>query len=99
MEDFSLAVLHVFLEVIGCGFRDAEIFHGIGHLDTHLFTDSEEMVNGVAGSENNGRIIKDVDPVFPELFRWNSLYIDKFPENNVNIELFYQIIVRRFFKI
>jgi hypothetical protein len=97
VKDFPFPVLNIFLKVISRGFGDAEILHGVGHLDAHFFANPEKMINGVAGCKNDRGIIKDVYPVFPEFLGWNTFDLDELPENNINIELFCQICIRRFF--
>lgn len=76
MEDFSFPELNIFLKIIGSGLRNAEILHGFGHFYPHFLTDPEKMINSILGSKDYGGIIQDVDPVFPEFFCRDPLYLD-----------------------
>ena len=52
MENLPFPVDHVFLEVEGRGFAQAEILHGIRDFKPHFLRNSEEMVHGIAGSHD-----------------------------------------------
>ena len=66
-EDLALAVHDVLLEVHRDHLGRAEILHRLGDLAPELLRQGEERVDGVAGGENDGGIIEDVDPLGPEL--------------------------------
>lgn len=91
MKNFSFPVLNVFLKIISCRFRNAEILHGIWHFDTHFFTNPEEMINRVARCKNNGSVIKDINPVPAELFSSYTFKLYKGTEINIYVKLFCQI--------
>ena len=93
VKNFPFPVLNIFLEIISRGFGDAEILHGIGHLDTHFFTYSEKMINRVAGCKNNRGVVGDVDPVFPEFFGRYTFNSYELMEYNIDIELLCQISI------
>ena len=46
-EHLSLAILRVFLNVERDAFGDAEVFHGLGDGEAHVFCYHEEVVDGV----------------------------------------------------
>ena len=58
-KDLTFAVLHILLNVKGDGLRHAEIFHCFGHSHAQFSAQSEEVINSVARSEYNSRMIKD----------------------------------------
>jgi hypothetical protein len=94
MKYFPLPVLDIFLQVIGCGFRDAEIFHAIRDFNPHLFANPEKMIYCITGSKDYGRAIQDIYSVLTKFFCRYTFYLEEFPERNVYIELFNQVPVR-----
>ena len=66
VEDLALAVHDMLLEVHRNDLGRAEILHRLGNLAPEFLRQGEERVDGVAGGEDDGGVIKDVDPLRPE---------------------------------
>ena len=94
-EHLALAVLHVFLDVEGDRFGDAEILHGLRDGDTQLAAQVEEVVNGVAGGEHNGSVVQDGHLLLSELFSRNALNFDERAEDYLYPILARNIVIWR----
>ena len=57
-EYLTLAILYIFLNVQGNGFRDAEVLHVFRDGHTHLLAEMKEMVDGMTRSKYNGCMLK-----------------------------------------
>lgn len=88
------AVDNIFLQVVCNRLGNAEILHGIGHLDPEFLTQPEIMINGGTAGKNYGRMRKNINPVLPEIFRSHSFNMNKRPEINTKFVLFCQVAVR-----
>ena len=76
-KDLTLTVLHILLNVKGDGLRHAEIFHCFGHSHAQFSAQSEEVINSVARSEYNSRMIKDSHLLCTELLGAQAFHFDK----------------------
>lgn len=80
MKNFPFPVDDVFLQIEGRGFRNTEIFQGIGYGDPEFLGNPEKMVNSRATVKQDGRIILQVDPGLPEFPGRNPFHLDERPE-------------------
>ena len=74
-ENFTFAVNYVLLQIVGHQFGGAEIFHGLGDLETELFCKFEVSVYGMARRENNGSIVREIDSLVAELAGTERFYL------------------------
>lgn len=87
VEYLSLSELNIFLQVIGRGFRNTEIFHCFRHFDPHLLAHPEIMVNGIARRKYDRGKLLEVYLILPEILGRDSFYSKKLPECDVDVEL------------
>ena len=92
-EDLALAVDDMFLEIHRHGFRGAEVLHGLGDLETHLLAQLEVGVDGVAGREDDGGIVGEVDVLCAEFPGRERLDQEKRMEIELCAEFFLQDLV------
>ena len=95
-ENLAFAVNDIFLEVIGDGFRCAEIFHCHRNGDSHLFAEMEKMVDGAAGGEDNRGEIRNVYLLLAEFLGRQSFNFDKLTEYKLYIVFAGNVVVGRF---
>ena len=95
-EYLALAVLNVLLYIEGYLLWDEEVLHVFRDAYTQVFAQREEIVNGMPGIEDNGRIVEDVDVLCPKFFFRVPFYMDEWPEFEFNIIFCFQIKVRGF---
>ena len=94
MKDFTFSELNIFLQVIGSGFRDAEVLHGLRDLYPHLFAHSEIVVNCISRSEDDSRIVKNVYFILAKVFCRYPVNLEKFAESYVDIEFSCNLTIR-----
>ena len=73
----------------------AEIFHRLGNLAPEFLRQGEERVDGVAGGEDDGGVIEDVDPLGPEFPGGERLDQEERMELELHPVLFRHGLVRR----
>ena len=86
-KDLALAVLDVFLDIAGHGFRNAEVFHVFGKRYAHFLAKREEIVDGVAGIEDDGRVVEDLYLLSAKLLGGKTFYLDEGVEGELDIVL------------
>src|SRR5690554_1930118 len=59
-KDFPLSVENEFLKVERYGFRNAEVFHILGHLNLKFLANAKKMVNGTSTTENHCGILSNI---------------------------------------
>lgn len=94
MKNFAFAIDHVLLQIICSGLADAEILHGIRHLKPHLFCKAEEMVHGVARSQDDSGVFTEINALLPEFLTVNAFHVNEGPKINGQLVLLRQIEVR-----
>lgn len=67
VEDLSLPVNDVFLEIKSNILRDTEIFHCIRNNDAQLVADPEEMIYPGFACKDYGSKIQNIDFLVPEI--------------------------------
>jgi hypothetical protein len=97
VENFSLSVDDIFLQVNCDGFRRAEILHGIRYLDPEFIADPEKVVDRDTAVEHNCRKIKQIDPGGPEFLARNALDTDKLEKIQINLVFFSYLEIWGFF--
>ena len=94
-EHLTLAVLNIFLDIEGYRFGDAEILHILRDNNAHLLAQIEEVVDGMARCENDGRVVEDGYLLRPEFPRRKTFYFDERTEYYLYAVFFLNIEVRR----
>ena len=88
VEYLTLSVLDIFLQIKCCGFRNTKILHCIRNLNSHILTNSEEMVNSITARENDGSMLEDVNPLFPEILSFYTFNLNELVKINLQIVFF-----------
>ena len=73
VENLTLAIHNMLLQIHGHGLSSAEILHRLRNLHPQLLTELEKRVDCVAGRKSNGGIIRDINPLRTELQRSQRL--------------------------
>ena len=95
VEHLALAVLHVTLEIESCRLVDAEILQCFGNSITHFLGHSEEMVDGVTASEDDGSVFRKLDMFLAEFACRDCVKFDELFESNVHAILLRHVGKRR----
>src|SRR5690606_23169699 len=90
-----LAVNDVLLEVIGNGFRDAEILHALGHGDPQLLAHAEEVIDRVTACEDDRRMVQYGNTFLTELLTVHALDLDERSEFQFQLVLLGKLEVGR----
>ena len=90
---FTFAIDDVLLQIEGDGFCRAEIFHRFGYVDAQFLAQTEEMVYGCTGGENDRRIFGNRDFLLPELFGCKTLHLDERTKDDIYSIFFGNIVV------
>ena len=96
-EHFALAILHIFLNIVWDSFRNTEVFHFFGNLDTHLFRQIEIVIYGMTRRKHHCRIVEQAHFLLPELLRGESLYLYERTEHQFHTEIFGNVVIGWFF--
>ena len=75
------------LEIDGNQFGGAEVFQGLGNLETKFLGEFEISIYGVARRENDGRIIGEVDPLVTEFPGGQCFYAEERSESEFCFKL------------
>ena len=96
VEDLSLPVHNILLQIICRRFRNTEILHRIRHGNPQFLTNSEEMINSVSAGENNSLVIQNIDFGLPELSGINTFHMNKRAKIDFYLVVVSKIEIRRF---
>lgn len=95
-EHLALAILNELLDVENHFLGNAEILHVFGQGHTQFLTKAEEVFDGVARIENDGRIVENIDLLRAKFFGFESFDLDKGTERELYAEVLCNIVIRRF---
>ena len=98
-KHLTLAIKDEFLQVKSHRFRYTEVLGVLRHHYFHLFTDAEEMVNGVPAGEDDRRILGDIDLLFSGVLGRNGLQPDERMEVHLDLIPSGQLEVGRFVRV
>ena len=76
-KHLALAVLHVFLYVIGNRFGNGKVFHRFGNGYAHLLAKGEEVVDGVARGEHDGRVVEHLYLLLAKFFGREAFHLNE----------------------
>ena len=77
VEYFSLAILHIFLNIQRNRLGKTEILHIIGNSHTQIFTQCKEVINSMTRQEHDCSVSGNRNFLLSEFFRGQSLYLNK----------------------
>ena len=95
-ENFTLTVLHIFLNIQCNCFRHTEILHSFRNCNTQFSTQIKEMVDSMTRSEYNGSVVENRNFLLPKFFRRKTFNLDKRPEIYFYAILLCNVVIGRF---
>lgn len=87
VENLAFAIYDVFLQIEGYGLGGAEVFHCVGHVDSHLFAETEKIVSSRLGREDDRREVGQIDTLLAEIARAQAFNFDKRTKNDIDAVL------------
>ena len=93
VENLAFAIGDIFLQVEGDGLCGAEIFHGVGDVDAHLFAKAEEMVDGCAGRKDNCGEVGDGNLGLTKFLGRQAFNFDERAELNLHTVFFGDFVI------
>ena len=94
-EYLALAILHILLYIKRNCLRDTEILHVLRYGHTQLLCQRKEVVDGMTGGKDNGRMVQDAHLLCTELFSCYPLDFDKRTEHEFNAKLVSDVVIGR----
>src|SRR5688572_15948501 len=94
IENFAFSVEDKFLQVKRYRFSNAEVLGILRNAYFHFFTYPEKMINGVPAGEDHSGVLADLNLLFTEFFRRDSLQANKRVKIHLYIELPGKFVVR-----
>jgi hypothetical protein len=98
VEDFSLSVDNILLQIESSGFRNTKVFHVVGNRHAGFFTYSKKMVDGRTACKNHRGVVENIDLLLPELFGRYPFHLNERPEINLHIVLLRQVEIWGFWR-
>ena len=85
MKNLPFTVYNIFLQIESYIFSYAKIFHCIGHNNSHLITDPEEMIYPGFAGKNHSSKVKNIDFLLAKIFYRYTLNLIKWFKVNFQV--------------
>ena len=94
-EYLALTILGVFLNIKRYRLCDTEILHRLWYIETRFLCQCEIVVYSMAGGEDNGGVIVEIDMLLTKLLYRNAFNLYERSENYFDTEILRNGVIQR----